>query len=85
MRRSMRSTTSTATARPKRERNAAGIGSWFSIVPVAVASVSTPDEGLDSVSVRVSLPSLCASSFTVTSMVVDDWPVRMYAVPSAAM
>ena len=68
------STTCTAAARPNRASSARGIGSWFSIVPVASPSVSRPDEAFDSVSVSVSSPSSCASSNTPTSIVFDRSP-----------
>ena len=77
----------TAAVRPNRAISARGIASWFSIVPVAVASVSTPLDAFDSVSVSVSVssPSLCESSSTVTSMLPDELPDSMVSIPLAAV
>lgn len=85
MRSSTCSTMCTAAVRPKRAMSAAGIASWFSIVPVAVALVSTAPEGFDNVSVSVSSPSSCASSSTATSMVCDVCPVPNVSVPLFAV
>ena len=75
----------TAAVRPNRATSARGIASWFSIVPVAVASVRTPLDAFDSVSVSVSSPSLCESSSTVTSMLPDELPDSMVSIPLAAV
>ena len=79
------STTCTAAVRPNRASSARGIGSWFSIVPVASPSVSRPDEAFDSVSDSVSSPSSCASSSTPTSIVFDRSPAPNLSVPLAAV
>ena len=78
------STTCTAAVRPNRAKRARGIGSWFSIVPVASPSASRPDEAFDSRSVSVSSPSSWASSSTPTSIVFDDSPAPNVSVPLAA-
>ncbi len=75
------STTCGAAVRPKRATRAAGSASWLLIVPVAVSSVSVPLDGFDSVSVSVSLPSLCSSSRTGTSMLPEELPAPMVSVP----
>ena len=77
------STTCTAAVRPKRATSAAGSASLFSVVPVAVASVRTPVEAFDSVRFRVSPPSSCESSSTVTSIVADLLPEPIVRVPLA--
>ena len=78
------STTCVPTVRPKRTIHAFGIGSEFSIVPVAVASSMRAPEALASISVSVSSPSSCASSSTVTSTVFDRSPPANVSVPLAA-
>ena len=75
------SSTWTAAARPKRAVSAAGSASWFVIVPVAVASVSVPADAFESVIVSVSLPSLCSSSRTATSMLPLELPAPIVSVP----
>ena len=75
----------TAAVRPKRAMSARGIASLFSIVPVAVASVTTPFDAFDSVSVSVSPPSSCESSSTVTSMLPEVLPEPIVSVPLAAV
>ena len=70
IRSSTASRTWSATVRPKRASHACGIASEFSMVPVASPSaMRTFSDGLDSVSVIVSEPSLCASSSTSTETV----------------
>ena len=64
----------TAAVRPKRATRAAGSASWLVMVPVAL-------DAFDSVSVNVSLPSLCSSSMTGTSTVPDELPVPIVSVP----
>ena len=70
-----------AAVRPNRAISAFGSASWFVIVPVAVASVRSPLEAFDSVSVNASLPSLCSSSSTATSMVADELPASIVSSP----
>ena len=79
------STTCSAVARPNRASSAAGIRSAFSIVPVASASSSHAPAAFDSTSTNVSSPSSCASSSTVTSMVLLDSPAWNVSVPLAAL
>ena len=71
----------TAAVRPNRAISALGSASWLLMVPVALASVRSPLEAFDSVSVNVSLPSLCSSSITATSMLPDELPASIVSVP----
>ena len=58
-------------ARPNRASQAFGIRSEFTMVPVAVPSSITATRASDRVRVRVSEPSLCASSSTGTATVFE--------------
>ena len=70
----------TAAVRPNRAISALGSASWFVMVPVALESVRLPLEAFDNVTVNVSLPSLCSSSSTATSMVADELPALIVSV-----
>ena len=54
------------------------------MVPVASASSSHAPDAFDSASTNVSSPSSCASSSTVTSMVLLDSPAWNVSVPLAS-
>ena len=71
----------TAAVRPNRAISAFGSASWFVMVPVALASVRSPLEGLDSVTVNDSMPSLCSWSMTSTSILPDELPASIVSVP----
>ena len=75
--------TCSATVRPKRASHAFGIASEFSMVPMAVASLSQalPPRGLESVSTNVSSPSSWASFSTGTDTVFAVSPGRKVSVP----
>ena len=75
----------TAAVRPKRAISALGNASWFVMVPVALESVRSPLEASESVTVNVSLPSLCSSSMTDTWMVPDELPALIVSVPLVAV
>ena len=77
------STTCSAAVRPNRATNDRGIGSAFSIVPIASPSVIRPDEGLDNRSVNVS--SSWESSSTATETVFDRSPALKVSVPLVAV
>ena len=77
----MASVTWSATVRPKRASHACGIGSEFTIVPVASPSPMRAPEGFESVSVCVSSPSSMASSSTGTSTVFSVTPAAKLSVP----
>ena len=81
----MASTTWPATVRPKRASHAFGIGSEFSIVPVASASRSRAPDAFERVSVSVSPPSSCALSMTATFTVFSVSPASKVSVPEAAV
>ena len=74
------------TVRPKRASHADGIGSEFSIVPVATPSaITAPPVGFDSETVNVSPPSSTASSSSATLTVFDVSPAAKLSVPVVAV
>ena len=81
------STTWPATVRPKRANHACGIASVFSMVPVAVASLShaLPPEALLKASVKISSPSSWSSSITATETVFAVSPGAKLSVPVASL
>ena len=78
------STTWLPTVRPKRTIHAFGIGSLFSMLPVAVASAMRAPLGFKSVSVIVSVPSSWTSSSTSISMVFAVSPAAKVRSPDWA-
>ena len=60
--------------RPNRASHARGIGSSLVIVPTAVPSAMYAPEGLDSVTVIVSLSSSRSPSMTLTLKTFVVWP-----------
>ena len=82
---SMASTTWSDAARPKRASHACGIGSAFSMVPIAEATDRYAPEALLSASVNVSPASSCASSSTGTEMVLVRSPGSKVSVPDVAV
>ena len=79
------STTWSATVRPKRASHACGIGSEFSIVPVASPSRIRAPDAFESVSVSVSPSSSWASSSTGTFTVFAVSPGAKVSMPLAAV
>ena len=71
--------------RPKRAIHACGIGSEFSIVPVAVPSAIRAPDAFERESVSVSEPSLCASSTIGTDTVLPMSPGSNVSVPLVAV
>ena len=78
-------TACSATVRPKRAVHAPGIGSLLVMVPVAVASSIQAPDAFESVSVRVSGPSSCASPRTETGTVFDRSLASKVRVPDTAV
>ena len=72
------------TVRPNRVIHAWGIGSVFTMVPVAVPSASSAPNGRESVRVSVSLPSSCASFNTGTETVFRVSPGAKRTAPDTA-
>ena len=71
--------------RPKRASHADGIGSEFSIVPVATPAAITAPVGFDSTNSNVSPPSSTASSSSATLTLFDISPAAKLSVPVFAV
>ena len=79
------SVTCSAAARPKRASHARGMGSAFTIVPVASPSAIRAPRALDNLNVNVSSPSSIASSSSATRTVFSVSPAAKVSVPDAAV
>ena len=79
------STICSATVRPKRESQAAGMWSLFSMVPVASPSARYAPDGFESVTVSVSEPSSWESSSTATATVFEVSSGAKVRVPESAV
>ena len=77
--------TCSATVRPNRASHALGIGSAFSIVPVATRSAMAAPCAFESLSLNVSGPSSWASSSTATATVFARSPTANVSVPLVAV